>query len=183
MLARFERAQVAPARSDRSSEHFQHARTFEPFVEHLRPGRAVEGDAAAARNHESKRSQQPIATAKRVESVMSLVTIAIPTYDRLEYLKEAVASARTQTHGEIEILIGDDGTSREIEDWSTAISSLDSRVRYQRNQRNLGMADNWNALADAARGEFIVIIGDDDRLLPNFVQSLVKLIHADVSVA
>ena len=114
---------------------------------------------------------------------MSFVTIAIPTYDRLEYLKEAVASARTQTHGEIEILIGDDGTSREIEEWSMAISSLDSRVRYQRNQRNLGMADNWNALADAARGEFIVIIGDDDRLLPNFVESLVKLIHADVSVA
>jgi len=40
---------------------------------------------------------------------MSLVTIAIPTYDRLEYLKEAVASARTQKHGHIEILIGDDG--------------------------------------------------------------------------
>jgi glycosyltransferase involved in cell wall biosynthesis len=114
---------------------------------------------------------------------MSLVTIAIPTYDRLEYLKEAVASARTQTHGEIEILIGDDGTSREIDEWSRAISSLDSRVRYQRNKRNLGMAGNWNALVDAARGELIVIIGDDDRLLPNFVESLVKLIHVDVNVA
>lgn len=114
---------------------------------------------------------------------MSLVTIAIPTYDRLEYLKEAVASARTQTHGEIEILIGDDGTSREMEEWSRAISNLDSRVRYQRNKRNLGMAGNWNALAEAARGEFLVIIGDDDRLLPNFVERLVKLIHADMSVA
>ena len=114
---------------------------------------------------------------------MSLVTIAIPTYDRLEYLKEAVASARTQTHGEIEILIGDDGTSQEIKTWAESIAGLDSRVRYQRNKRNLGLAGNWNALADAASGEFILIIGDDDRLLPNFVEGLIKLIHADVSVA
>lgn len=114
---------------------------------------------------------------------MSLVTIAIPAYDRLEYLKEAVASARTQTHGEIEILIGDDGNLREMEEWSTAIAGLDSRVRYQRNKRNLGMAGNWNALADAARGEFIVIIGDDDRLLPNFVEKLLALIQPAASVA
>src|SRR5688572_21415726 len=140
MLARFERAQVAQARRDRSSEHLQHAGTFEPFVEHLRSSRAGEGVASTARNGQSKRRQQPIATAKRLESVMSLVSISIPTYDRLEYLKEAVASARSQTHGKIEILIGDDGTSREIEEWSRAISKVDSRVRYQRNKHNLGMA-------------------------------------------
>ncbi|HEX6186628.1 MAG TPA: glycosyltransferase family 2 protein, partial [Pyrinomonadaceae bacterium] len=108
---------------------------------------------------------------------MSLVTIAIPTYDRLEYLKEAVASARTQTHREIEILIGDDGTSQDINTWAASIAGIDSRVRYQRNEHNLGLAGNWNALADAARGDFMVIIGDDDRLLPDCVDKLVDLIH------
>lgn len=108
---------------------------------------------------------------------MSLVTIAIPTYDRLEYLKEAVASARAQTYSDIEVLIGDDGTSQEIKTWAESIAGIDSRVRYQRNERNLGLAGNWNALADAARGEFIVIIGDDDRLLADFVEKLVELIQ------
>ncbi len=114
---------------------------------------------------------------------MSLVTIAIPTYDRLEYLKEAVASARTQTYSNIEVLIGDDGTSQEIKAWAEFISAVDSRVRYQRNERNLGLAGNWNALAAAARGEFIVIIGDDDRLLPNFVEKLLELIESGTNVA
>lgn len=114
---------------------------------------------------------------------MSLVTIAIPTYERLEYLQEAVASARSQTYSNVEILIGDDGTSEEIKTWAESLALIDSRVRYQRNERNLGLAGNWNALADAARGEFIVIIGDDDRLLPSFVETLLKLIETGATVA
>ena len=45
------------------------------------------------------------------------------------------------------------------------------------------MAGNWNALADAAKGEFIVIIGDDDRLLPEFVSKAIMAILPDGAVA
>lgn len=114
---------------------------------------------------------------------MPLVTIAIPTYERLEYLKEAVASARAQTFRDIEVLIGDDGALQAIQDWGKSLTSRDSRVRYQRNERNLGLTGNWNMLADAARGEFIVIIGDDDRLVPDFIEKLIDLMNPDTSVA
>lgn len=114
---------------------------------------------------------------------MSLVTIAIPTYDRLEYLKEAVAAARAQTYTNIEILIGDDRAARETQEWVESIAALDARVRYQRNEKNLGMAGNWNALALATRGEFIVIQGDDDRLLPNFVERLISVGGSEFNVA
>ena len=113
---------------------------------------------------------------------MPLVTIAIPTYDRLHYLREAVSSALAQTHAEIEVLIGDDGPTQEIEQWACSAISRDARVRYQRNHRNLGLAGNWNALADSARGEFIVIIGDDDRLLPEFVQRLLEVMTSTAQV-
>jgi glycosyltransferase involved in cell wall biosynthesis len=112
-----------------------------------------------------------------------LVSIAIPTVDRLDYLKEAVASALAQTYEEIEILIGDDGTTAEIEKWGRSISRIDLRIRYQRRERHLGMAGNWNALVDAARGEFVIIIGDDDRLLPDFVQRLTEIIPPSAEVA
>ncbi|HEV7398535.1 MAG TPA: glycosyltransferase family 2 protein [Pyrinomonadaceae bacterium] len=105
-----------------------------------------------------------------------LVTIAIPTFDRFEYLKEAVTSALAQTYEPIEVLIGDDGTSESINRWARELSQSDRRVRYQRNATNLGLAANWNALADAARGDLLIIIGDDDRLLPDFVKKLVFLI-------
>lgn len=106
-----------------------------------------------------------------------LVTIAIPTFNRFDYLKEAVASALAQTYEPIEVLIGDDGTSAEIREWGQSLAQRDPRVRYQRNPNNLGLAGNWNALADAAQGELLVIIGDDDRLLPDFVEKLVGIIQ------
>lgn len=113
---------------------------------------------------------------------MTLVTVGIPTHERLPYLKEAVASALAQTHDELEVLISDDGQSEAIRAWAEAQVAADSRVRYRRNARNLGLAGNWNALADAARGEHLVIIGDDDRLLPPFVERLLGVIgDADVA--
>jgi glycosyltransferase involved in cell wall biosynthesis len=111
------------------------------------------------------------------------VTIAIPTFSRLYYLKEALESGIEQHYDNIEILIGDDGTSELIRQWGTGVASGDSRIKYRRNHRNLGIAGNWNSLADAASGEFIVIIGDDDRLLPDFVSVLVGAIQPFGQVA
>lgn len=112
-----------------------------------------------------------------------LVSIAIPTVDRLDYLKEAVRSALAQSYEHVEVLIGNDGPTAEIEEWSRGIAADDRRVRYQRSQSRLGLAGNWNALADAAQGEFLIIIGDDDRLLPNFVERLMEVIPPSVQVA
>lgn len=112
-----------------------------------------------------------------------LVSIAIPTFNRSDYLKEAAASALAQTYEHIEVLIGDDGLTETIQDWGQDLARRDARVSYRRNPRNLGLAGNWNALADAARGEFLVIIGDDDRLLPEFVEKLLEVIQPSTQVA
>ena len=82
----------------------------------------------------------------------TLVTIAIPTLERLHYLKEAVASARAQGHARVEILIGDDGRDESLREWCLSQAGRDARVRYLRHERRLGRAGNGNALADAARG-------------------------------
>ncbi len=111
-----------------------------------------------------------------------LITIGIPTYNRFTYLQEAVHSALAQTYAPIEVLISDDGPGREIGPWAQALAKKDSRVRYRRNERNLGLAGNWNAIVDAAQGEWVVIIGDDDRLLPDFLTKLAEHIEPDVSV-
>lgn len=112
----------------------------------------------------------------------TLVTIAIPTLERLHYLKEAVASARAQEHTRVEILIGDDGRDESLRRWCLGQAASDERVRYMRHERRLGLAGNWNALAGAARGEYLVIIGDDDRLLPRFVSALLEAATPNTSV-
>ena len=113
-----------------------------------------------------------------------LVTIGIPTFERLPLLKEAVASALNQTCQRIEILISDDGTNAGIERWGREMAvQHHSRVRYERNTGTRGLAGNWNSVAGSAIGEFLVIIGDDDRLLPEFAETLLATIEPGNAIA
>jgi glycosyltransferase involved in cell wall biosynthesis len=105
--------------------------------------------------------------------VKPLVTIAVPTYNRPDKLREAVASALDQSYRNVEVLIGDNGASETVRAWSQRMAERDSRLRYQSYPTNLGMAGNWNALADRAQGELFLLLADDDRLLQGFVETLV----------
>jgi glycosyltransferase involved in cell wall biosynthesis len=112
-----------------------------------------------------------------------LVTIAIPTYERINYLKVAVSSALAQTYQNIEVLVGDDGNTLSIREWCEQQSQMYPKIRYQKNPHNLGLAGNFNALADSAKGEYLIIIGDDDRLLPDFIRKCVDAILPDGALA
>jgi glycosyltransferase involved in cell wall biosynthesis len=111
--------------------------------------------------------------------MMPLATICIPTFKRLSYLKEAVAAAQAQTLRNIEVLISDDGDSADLRRWCESAAIADSRVRYRRNAKNLGLGGNWNECVTAARGEWLVIQGDDDRLLPSFCETLLQIATSD----
>jgi GT2 family glycosyltransferase len=112
-----------------------------------------------------------------------LVSIIIPTFDRPRYLQEAIDAALAQTYANIEVLVFDNGSLDETRAVGEDAARRDPRVRFRRNERNLGMSGNFNALASAARGEFLVAMGDDDRLLPEFVGRLVEVMRPDVRVA
>jgi len=105
---------------------------------------------------------------------MPRLTIAIPTLRRRAYLEEAVRSAQGQSETDIEIIVSQDAMAdgtlvHEVASWAATLPGEDTRVRYVAAQDGpLGLAGNWNRVADLARGEFLTIIGDDDRLLPEF---------------
>ena len=93
-----------------------------------------------------------------------------------------MASAQAQRFRDLEILIGDDGDKAELRDWAQRAAAADPRVRYLKTPGRLGLAGNWNCLAEHARGEFVTIIGDDDRLLPDFAGHLLLREAADAAV-
>ena len=112
-----------------------------------------------------------------------LVSIIIPTFDRPRYLQEAIETVLAQTYSNIELLIFDNGMLDETRLVAENAAGRDPRVRFQRNERDLGMSANFNALARAARGEFLAAIGDDDRLLPDFVNRLVGVMRPELAIA
>lgn len=99
------------------------------------------------------------------------VTIAIPTFRRVEYLRMAVESARAQTHGAIEIVVSDndsgDGTGAYLDTLAG-----DARVRVLRQTENLGMVGNWDACLAVATGEWFLLLSDDDFLEPHAVAEM-----------
>ena len=99
--------------------------------------------------------------------VKPLFTIAIPTFNRAEWLGRCVGSALAQTHDSFEVLVSDNGSDDETPQVLAEIS--DPRLITIRQPRNIGPIANWNACLEHARGEFIVMLSDDDCLAPHFL--------------
>lgn len=105
-----------------------------------------------------------------------LVTIAIPAFKR-HWLADAICSALDQDYHNIELIIVDDCSPQNLEE---AVSPFlrDSRVCYYKNEKNLGSESivlNWNRCLDYAKGEYFVLLCDDDMLQSNFISSLIVL--------
>jgi glycosyltransferase involved in cell wall biosynthesis len=97
-----------------------------------------------------------------------LVTIAISTYNRASgYLREALDSALAQRYEPLDIVVVDnastDGTCELVR------SLTDERVRYVRHEKNIGANGNFNACLEHARGEYFLLLHDDDRIDTDFV--------------
>ena len=106
-------------------------------------------------------------------SANALVTIAVPTFNRAAYLRQSLESVRRQTYPHLEILVGDNASTDGTADLLRELSAAEPRLRGIRHDRNLGMVGNFNAVLRAARGEYFVLVSDDDILSPRAVELLV----------
>ena len=113
----------------------------------------------------------------------SEITIAIPTYKRLELLKESLGSAINQDfNGAFNIVVVDNDDSGG-DDVLEYISKLNNpKVRYFKNSKNIGMFGNWNRCIDLSNAKWISILNDDDLLDPEFLTvsyGKVTMLNAD----
>ena len=104
-----------------------------------------------------------------------LVSICIPTYQRPKLLKEAIESCLEQKYKSIEIIVSDDSNDSRTENLIKDLQSdCKFKLRYVRNSPSLGQAGNVNQLFDLAEGDRLVLLHDDDLLLPNAISDLDK---------
>ena len=95
-------------------------------------------------------------------------SIVIPTFNSLELLRRALASALQQQGVAMEVIVTDDSTTTDIADYVASLG--DERLRYFRNQPSLGAVKNWNSGLAKATGE--VTIGD--RVKPSHFTAAMK---------
>lgn len=95
-------------------------------------------------------------------------SVTIPAYKR-QYLDIAIRSVACQTCKDWELVVVDDCSPEDIHSVVEPFLQ-DERVHYYRNAKNCGavdVVDNWNICLNHCVGDYVVCIGDDDRLLPN----------------
>lgn len=96
-----------------------------------------------------------------------LISVYIPTYNRLELLKRAVQSVLNQTYKNFEIIIVDDNSSDGTQDFLVGLAKVDSRIRYFFKDKNSGACVSRNIAINLAQGELITGLDDDDYFLPH----------------
>lgn len=108
-----------------------------------------------------------------------LLTIAIPTYNRLEYIQELLPNLAKQCESfpEVEILVSDnmstDGSFQFIQDMAMKTKS---QFRYRRNPYNVGGDENFVRCVEAANGDYVWLFGDDEQLCFKAISTVVETI-------
>lgn len=89
------------------------------------------------------------------------ISICIPAYKRVDYLKRLLLSIRQQTYSNFEVIITDDSDDESVEKLIKECN-IKQTVSYCRNSPALGTPANWNLALSKAKGEWIKIMHDDD---------------------
>lgn len=110
------------------------------------------------------------------------VSVCIPTYRRPDLVREAVSSALEQAYPHLEVWVSDDSpddqTEKALSDWIAS-----QKIRYLRNKPALRQAKNVNQLFHLAAGDLLVLLHDDDLLVPGAIAKLAACFEADPSIS
>lgn len=111
---------------------------------------------------------------------MSRVSVVMSVYNGARYLREAVDSILSQTFGDFEFIILNDGST----DGSAEIigSYCDIRIRYVENSQNMGLTRSLNQGLLMAQGEYVARMDADDISLPKRFERQVAFLDAHPKV-
>ena len=111
---------------------------------------------------------------------MPQFTIGIPTWNRADFLKRALASALDQTAADVEVIVCDNASS---DGTAEVVRSCGDRVRYHRNDTNIGATANFEKAFALATSPYFSWLQDDDLIHRDFVRRALDAFGAAGDVA
>jgi glycosyltransferase involved in cell wall biosynthesis len=104
-----------------------------------------------------------------------LFSVVIPTHDRLKLLADGIETIRRQNGANWELVVFDNASADPIADFVRGLG--DDRIRFERSDEFLPVTDSWNRAIDLARGDYVILLGDDDGLTPRYFERLEAVIN------
>lgn len=112
----------------------------------------------------------------------SRVSIGLPVFDGEAFVGQAIESTLAQSFEDFELVISDNASTDGTEDICQSYAAKDRRIRYYRNQTNLGASKNFNRVFELSLGTYFKWESYDDVIAPNFLSRCVEILDEDASV-
>ena len=110
------------------------------------------------------------------------VSIGLPVFNGEQYIEEALDSILAQTHSDFELIISDNASTDRTEEICRAYTARDERIRYLRNETNLGAAKNFGCVFELSSGEYFKWASYDDVLGPEFLSRCITVLDQEPSI-
>jgi glycosyltransferase involved in cell wall biosynthesis len=111
-----------------------------------------------------------------------LVSIAVPTYNPTDgHLRSLVESVLKQDHRPLELVMCDDASGADL-GWVNAVKEPEVTIIQAANDQRAGMVGNWNSVVERSSGDYVIVLHQDDLLVPTSVELLVDALTSDSSV-
>ena len=111
------------------------------------------------------------------------VSVVLTTYNRAKALRETLDTLLVQTFRDFELIICDDASPDQTREVAMEYVAQDRRLKYHRNEPNLGMPGNLNSGIRMARGEFVANVHDGDIYDPTLLEKWTAAMRQSPNVA
>lgn len=106
------------------------------------------------------------------------LSVGLAVYNGERYLEQAIESILSQTFADFELIISDNASTDRTGDIARHYAAIDDRVRYHRNDTNIGGANNENLTFQLARGRYFRLAAHDDRCAPGLFEACVGVLES-----
>lgn len=113
---------------------------------------------------------------------MSLITVFIPVYNTEKYIGKAIQSIIDQTYEDWELLIQDDCSTDNTYQIAYHYSTIDSRIKVVRNEKNLGMMGNWIQGVPLCKSTYWCKLDADDYWMPKMLERSIAILEENKNI-
>jgi glycosyltransferase involved in cell wall biosynthesis len=111
------------------------------------------------------------------------LTVGLPVYNGENFIADAIESIINQTYQDWVLLVCDNASTDRTQEICRQLAAHDPRIRYVRNDTNIGLAPNFNKAFQLSSSEFFKWQAHDDVCLPDFFERCITALDAHPKAA
>jgi glycosyltransferase involved in cell wall biosynthesis len=118
----------------------------------------------------------------QVASTRPKVSIGMPVYNEAKFVGEAIDSLLAQDYADFELIICDNASQDATEEICREYEARDPRIRYHRNETNVGGNENFNRAFRFSGGEYYMFAGGHDLWAPTYLSRCLAVLESDAAI-